>query len=441
MITKLQYYQGKLIVYFKKDNSLIRYKIIKVAKNELDRTLHVKPNILNYATTNKLIDDIHQKVDTIISDCKSKNQTHLLCKQYIDHHLDIINKTKLSVLVNEFSEVTIIYEQFLKRKLIELLNRQGYQHVDENSSIEEIRKDKTIKDKTRSIKDYISTLNLIKDYQLYTGESIRIKDLNKIFLSKLHSFAGTDRDEKKYITRKQSDTTFKKRIDCLNEFFRYLDNKFEFKLDSDSIKYNVAKRETNIIIIDNKELKKLLALNFHECPNKNWEKIRDIMVFLCMTGIRYSDFLTLEFERDVNINGKIYTIIKNAIKTRNRFEVPLNKRALSIWKKYNFNFKPLFSNQTFNREIKEMLIHYKLLKDKVLIIKHFIGKEIHEHEEKRLFISSHTGRRTFISSCVKNNIPINRIMAMTGHKRVDTLTIYFEKWGKKTNEYVDMINV
>ncbi|HOZ14217.1 MAG TPA: tyrosine-type recombinase/integrase [Tenuifilaceae bacterium] len=441
MITSLKYYEGKIVVYFKQKNSLIRYKIIKIDKKQLDRTFHVKQEVLNSKATNQLIDEMHQKVDTIISNCKAQNKIHLLSKDYIDYHLNILDKTELSVQVNELSYIIPLYEKFLKRKLIELLNKQGYQHIDESLSIEEIRQDKSIKDETRSIKDYISTLNLLKDYQSFTDDSIRIKDLNKAFLSKLHSFAASDRDSKKFKTRKQSDKTFKKRLDCLAEFYRFLDKKFDFKLDEDNINYRVAKRDSNIIIFDEEELKQLLSIDFSDCQNKNWEKIRDIMVFLSMTGMRYSDLVTLNKERDLVIFDNVYTIIKNAVKTRNRFEVPLNKRAMEIWKKYDFNFKPTIPNQVFNKEIKELLKHFRLLNNKVLIIKYFRGKEFQNMEEKNLHISSHTGRRTFISNCVKKNVPINRIMSMTGHRKVDTLTIYFERWGKKTSEYVDLINI
>jgi len=441
MVSKLNYYQGKIVVYFKEQGSIIRYKILKIDKKELDRSLHVKSHVFNSQNTNNVIDEIYNKVDSIISDAKSKNKLYLLNKEYIEFHLEILNKKLLLLEVNDFSEVTVVYEKFLKRKMVELLNKQGYQHIDENLSIDEIRYDKTIKDSTRSIKDYISTLNLIKDYQEYSGEIIKIKDLDKIFLSKLHTFASSDKDRKRFITRKQSDRTFRKRIDCLKEFFRYLENKYEFKFEQDRVDYTVNKGDSNIIVFEEKELKQLIEIEFSNSPNPNWEKIRDIMVFLCNTGMRYSDFTSIDFERDVNISGSVYTIIKNAIKTRNRFEVALNDRAVEIWKKYNFNFKPHFPSQVFNREVKDMLKHYNILTKEVLILKYYRGKEIKSNEKKHDHISSHTGRRTFITNCVKKNVPLHRIMAMTGHKKLDTLIIYFEKWGMKSTEYVDLINI
>jgi site-specific recombinase XerD len=436
MISTLKYYQGKIVVYFKNSDCTIRYKILKIDQNKLLKNLYVKQTIANSGTTNQLIKDTYEKVDEIITKAVKDRKSFLLSKKYIDNEL-LKHKDKIDV--TDLTHLLPLYEEFLLKKTKDFLVMQGYPEVEKANSLEEIKKNIDVRDKSRSIKDYISTKNLLKDFELFSKKSLTVSDLDVFFVANLHSFASSERDDKNnYKTRKQADNTFKKRLSCVMEFIKFLNKELKYEIDIKDFSYSVKKPTTNIVALDNKELQAIQKLKF---TNPVYEKTRDILIFLCMTGLRYSDFITFDKDRDLSINDGDYYIIKDAIKTRNRFEVPINKTAQEIAEKYNFDFRPHLTNQAYNRMIKSILQDNELFKDEITLYYYHRGKESKVNEAKNENISSHTGRRTFITNCVKNNIPLHSIMAMTGHKKIDTLLIYFEKWGMKSNKYVKQLEL
>lgn len=54
-------------------------------------------------------------------------------------------------------------------------------------------------------------------------------------------------------------------------------------------------------------------------------------------------------------------------------------------------------------------------------------------------ITSHTARRTFVTRCVLKGIPINKIMMMTSHKRLDTIIKYMNKFADTNKNYAQML--
>ena len=51
-------------------------------------------------------------------------------------------------------------------------------------------------------------------------------------------------------------------------------------------------------------------------------------------------------------------------------------------------------------------------------------------KKKRELISCHAGRRTFISRMFENGADIYDVMSCTGHKKIETLNYYIDKFGK-----------
>ncbi len=83
-----------------------------------------------------------------------------------------------------------------------------------------------------------------------------------------------------------------------------------------------------------------------------------------------------------------------------------------------------YSNTVFNREIKLILNKIGINEIVSLIDGSGNNKIIEAKSPKWKLVSSRTGRRTFITSCLAKGIPISNVMRMVGIKKYDTLMRY-----------------
>lgn len=84
------------------------------------------------------------------------------------------------------------------------------------------------------------------------------------------------------------------------------------------------------------------------------DKVRDMFVFACGSGLAYIDLRELTPEDFQEVNGHM-CVIKERHKTANTFVSVLLPWAVEVAKKYNYNFKGVvISNQRFNAYLKEI---------------------------------------------------------------------------------------
>lgn len=181
--------------------------------------------------------------------------------------------------------------------------------------------------------------------------------------------------------------------------------------------FKILKEDSDIVYLTEIELMNLFELDLTN--NKRLEIIRDYFCFSCFTGLRYSD---LSKVRKNSIKDDELTIV--AEKTGEKIIVPLNEYAIEILKKYDYTLR-VISNQKTNDNLKD-LGELAGIDDKILIVK-FRGKERIETEKpKHEFISTHTGRRTFIILSLEKGMRAETVMAITGHKDYRTFKKYIK---------------
>lgn len=120
---------------------------------------------------------------------------------------------------------------------------------------------------------------------------------------------------------------------------------------------------------------------------------RDLFLFSCFTGLRFSDVYDLR--KDQIVKGSIELIMQ---KTEKRIRIPLNDQALEILNKYGYrkSVKRIFptrENVSVNRDLKIIAGLAKI--------------------NKR--VSFHTARHTFGSTLDLNNVRPSLIMKLMGH--------------------------
>ena len=156
------------------------------------------------------------------------------------------------------------------------------------------------------------------------------------------------------------------------------------------------------------ELKKIIKLDLSE--NRTLDEVRDIFLFSCYTGLRFSDAMRLKMDNIMNINEEKHIRIDQQ-KTRERREIPLLTSAERIIKKYALaSFRvierkilPNYSNQQVN-------IHLKVIGAMA-----GINKNLTHH------IARHTCATTIL---LDNNVPIDLVSHWLGHNNIRTTQIY-----------------
>ena len=149
------------------------------------------------------------------------------------------------------------------------------------------------------------------------------------------------------------------------------------------------------------------------------QKVRDVFVFGCATGLRYSDYSRINKS---NIrNGQIFI---NTQKQKSNLGVPLNNYSRSILEKYEYNL-PVISPQKFREYIKEAC---EAVGMKDIVVKtSFIGnKRIEQKIKRHDMISTHTARRTFITISLEKGMRPDIVMSITGHKSYSSFKKYIK---------------
>ena len=192
------------------------------------------------------------------------------------------------------------------------------------------------------------------------------------------------------------------------------------------IKSKIKRKGKNeIVALNEEELFQLLHFDFTE--NQRLERARDLFCFACFTGQRFSDII--RFNKD-DFDDHIWKF--RSFKTKKEVVIPFEgfiKNALAILKKYDY-ILPSLSNQKLNDYLKEL---GKLagVDAKEKIIRYSGVKEHVIKNPKYMFMSSHMGRRTFVTLMLEKGVPITVVQKLTQHADLRTLLKY-ESHSQKT---------
>lgn len=215
---------------------------------------------------------------------------------------------------------------------------------------------------------------------------------------------------------RHKDNTLGRNIGFIKTFMNWAAHK-KFHHNLQFRKFKKISSETDEIALTFEELNHLWEYDFSK--NKRLERVRDVFVFGCVTGMRYSDYSRISRE-----NVRNEEIFINAQKTKSNTGIPLNKYSKEILEKYDYDL-PSISDQKFRDYIKEACKVAGFTEDTIKTT--YRGKErIEEIIPKYDRISSHTARRTFITISLERGMNIETIMSITGHKSYSSFQKYIK---------------
>ncbi len=183
-------------------------------------------------------------------------------------------------------------------------------------------------------------------------------------------------------------------------------------------KFAVGREDTEAVYLTWDEILKLYRHDFSD--NKRLERVRDLFVFGCCVGLRYSDFSRIKPENIIK-DGPDYYINLKTQKTGEVVIIPCNPIVLEIFDKYkseNNTLPRAVSSQKFNDYIKECCQQAGLNE---------VGR-LSTEAELQLWqcVSSHTARRSMATNYYLEGFPVIDLMKITGHKTESSFLRYIK---------------
>ena len=233
----------------------------------------------------------------------------------------------------------------------------------------------------------------------YRNEAFQLSEVNHKFITAFEFYLKT--------TAKCQHDSAMKHVKALKKIIR-------IGLANDYIRrdpfanYQIKRKQKIREFLTKNEINILLEKQF---SIERIEIVRDLFIFQCYTGLAYSDLQKLSDNHiQIGIDGYKWIIIKRT-KTGSECRIPLLPIAADILKKYKSNlcYKvngklfPVPSNQKMNAYLKEVADVCG------------ITKNLHTH------LARHTYATTVTLS---NNIPIETVSKLLGHKKISTTQIY-----------------
>lgn len=182
------------------------------------------------------------------------------------------------------------------------------------------------------------------------------------------------------------------------------------------IRVRIRNIPKEVVYLTADELQAIAAVEVTPCL----ARVRDFLLFLCFTGLRYSDASRLTW---ADITPTAIEIV--TFKTSDRLRVELNATSRSIIERYKGSPRPLpvISQQKFNDYVKELGRLAGIFTP--VHISYYVGDERREEvKPKWQCLSSHCGRRTFVVTALTLGIPAEVIMSWTGHKTFAAMKPY-----------------
>jgi site-specific recombinase XerD len=233
-------------------------------------------------------------------------------------------------------------------------------------------------------------------------------EFNQLFVNKLASFWRN--------TKAFQPNTISKNFKFLRQFLNHLHN--EDILNSSKYRRLQYPKEveTFAVVLSREEVIQLIN---YQPETSSSERVKDLFLILIYTGLRFSDAIRISKSW---VKGEF--LIVNTQKTGERISIPIHHKLKELLSVYGYDVTALkISNQKFNDYVK-ILCEKAEINDMVEVVKYQKGNKVYQSMSKFQLISSHTGRRTFITNSILAGIPLSIIQSITGHKKLATVQKY-----------------
>lgn len=264
-----------------------------------------------------------------------------------------------------------------------------------------------------TVKSYKTTFNYLKKYQSYTNRDLDFNSITLEFYNKFLIFLTKEFN--------LSANTVGKHIKTIKIFLNEATERgHNQNLEYKKKKFKVLKEESENIYLTVSDLKIIEDLKLDD--KKRLDKVRDLFLIGCFTGLRFSDFTQIKKE---NIIQRKSMLQIRTQKTGERVYIPLHRVVKSILKKYDYHLPKAYTNQVMNRYLKELM---EIAGFNDMIEKSITkGGEIQKNTiPKYQMVTTHTARRSFATNLYLADVPTLSIMKITGHRTEKSFLKYIK---------------
>lgn len=343
----------------------------------------VRRTLIGFSTTNHLLRNWLADIEDAYRGYVANNSTQP-DKQTLKELIDLRIKPE-SVVSNSDDSFIGYFETFIEQSKNGLrLNAKG----------------KPVASNT--IKAYNGTIAQLKSYQKTIKRPI---DFDAIDLDFYYDFV-------EYLSKKklQSTNSIGKHIKHIKAVLndateRGINKNMAYK----SKLFKVISEKTENIYLNHEEIAALANVDLSN--KKSYERVRDLFVVGCYTGLRFSDLSKLSAE---NIVDGMIEIVQQ--KTSEPVAIPVHPQVQNILDKYNGELPKAISNQKTNEYLKEIGEDVPELQKRQSKTITKAGTGVTVNLKKYKLIASHTARRSFATNFYKDGVPAITLMAITGHR-------------------------
>lgn len=332
-------------------------------------------------------------------------------------------KMQLDRYTSFFSKITDIYKNTDQEITIENIRAEFDKEFKRTQAIandffsvydvfiKEKKEDKTDEaNSVSTIKRYEYNKTLLENFEKHSNKKIHFNQIDKKFYNAFISYCIS--------VKEHSTNTLSRNIGLFKTFMYWaLENNYTYKNDFKDFK-NIKKEITDEVALTLDQVTEIFNYDFTEIPRL--ERVRDLFVFGCVTGMRYSNYSKVKkadiYNNFINVRDE---------KNNNKFlSIPLNDYSSLILKKYDYKL-PKITNQKFNKYIKEVIkkVGYTYEVKKTYKLGRELIENVSPFYER---VSSHTARRSFITIMKNKKIPDKVIMSYTGHKSLEIFNQYYK---------------
>ena len=236
------------------------------------------------------------------------------------------------------------------------------------------------------------TSNVVRKYELaldkfqaFMKKDVEIATIKSLDLENFKTYLQLQTKDEKG-ERKFEDTTIAHILIKIKTVFTYAVNNGKLKLNPFN-QVTIEKNTKEVVKLDNEEIEVIKHKKFIG----RLDKVRDLFLFQCYTGLAYCDMANL-VQSDIQFADDMYFVRKARQKTKVVFFTVINDDAMKLLKKYNYQL-PVLSNQKYNSYLKEIGDICQ------------INKELH----------SHLARHTCATRLLNDGMTLEVVAKVLGH--------------------------
>ena len=338
------------------------------------------------------------KWDSALQRMKGRSEEARTFNTHLDHIESQINRA-YNVLEEKEEEITA---DILRDILIGKNQKKYFLVAAFETNNRLVKQEEGQKYSKSTVDQYTTTLERLRIFlkQEYDCNDIELNKLDVLFIRRFEIFLRT-----KYSIEHNTIMKHLKQLKKVVHFAQQMGY-----IDKDPfILHQTAFKQFSRESLTGDELKRIEEHNFSR--TKRLDRVKDVFLFVCYTGLSYSDLFELR-PGDITkgIDGKNWVIYERE-KTGVRASIPILPPAQAIIDKYKDDPEcqvenkliPVISNQRLNS---------------------YLG-EIAELCEINKHITMHLGRHTFATTVtLTNGVPIETVSKMLGHTSIKTTQIY-----------------